>query len=196
MARVHVHSETPSPTWEDRQLVEACLEGNQEAWAALLRKYKDLIYSVPVRYGFAPEDASDVFQAVCMELYTGLSRLRNVDALRGWLLRVAAHECYHRKLSKQRHKLEQLEPAHFEVGEKLREHPVWLDELEQQQIVREAMLRLTPRCRDLIRMLFFEEPAKPYDEVASSLGLATGSIGFIRGRCLKQMAHALGELGL
>jgi RNA polymerase sigma factor (sigma-70 family) len=207
LARVHVHSETragdsnsmsrkPSPAWEDRQLVEACLEGNQEAWAALLRKYKDLIYSVPVRYGFGPEDASDVFQTVCMELYTGLSRLREVDALRGWLLRVAAHECYHRKLRWQRQKLEQLEPAHSEVVEKLHEHPVWLEELAQQQIVREAMLRLAPRCREMIRMLFFEEPAKPYEEVAKSLGLATGSIGFIRGRCLKQMARVLEELGL
>lgn len=45
-------------------------------------------------------------------------------------------------------------------------------------------------------MLFFEEPAKPYDDVAKSLGLATGSIGFIRARCLKQMMRALEELGL
>jgi DNA-directed RNA polymerase specialized sigma24 family protein len=58
------------------------------------------------------------------------------------------------------------------------------------------MLRLTPRCQEMIRMLFFEEPAKPYDEVAQSLGLATGSIGFIRGRCLKQMLRVLEELGL
>lgn len=206
MARVRVRGESvpggsddttrsPSPTWDDHQLVEACLEGNQDAWAALLRKYKDLLYSVPVRYGFDPEEASDVFQTVCMELYTRLSRLRQVDALRGWLLQVAAHECYHRKLNRQRQQLEQLEAGHSETIHGLQEHPVWLEELERQQVVREAMLRIAPRCREMVRMLFFEEPAKPYDEVARSLGLATGSIGFIRARCLKQMARALEELG-
>jgi RNA polymerase sigma factor (sigma-70 family) len=206
VTRAHVRSESdtggaaaasgkPSPAWDDHQLVNACLKGNQDAWAALLRKYKDLIYSVPVRYGFSAEDAADVFQTVSMELYTRLSRLREVDALRGWLLRVAAHECFHRKQDRQKYRLEDLEDAHPEVGPKLQDQPAWLDELERQQVVREAMASLTPRCREMIRMLFFEEPAKPYNEVAESLGLATGSIGFIRARCLKQMARALEELG-
>jgi RNA polymerase sigma factor (sigma-70 family) len=189
-------STKPSPAWEDQRLVAACREGNQEAWAALLRKYKNLIYSVPIRYAFSPEDASDVFQTVCLELYTRLPQLREINALRAWLLRVAAHECYRRKMSRQQQKLEQLEPQNPEFSEGLQDQPAWLEELEQQQIVREAMRRLSPRCRDMIRMLFFEEPARPYDEVAKSLGLATGSIGFIRGRCLKQMAKALEELGL
>ena len=35
----------------------------------------------------------------------------------------------------------------------------------------------------------------PSAEVARRLGLATGSIGFIRGRCLKRLEQILGELG-
>lgn len=186
----------PTLAWEDQQLVEACLARNQDAWAALIRKYKDLIYSVPVRYGFAPDEAADVFQGVCLELYTRLSQLREVAALRGWLLQVAAHECFRRKQRKQRQKLESLEDSEFEVTPKVPEQTVWLKELEEQQIVREAMQQVPPRCRELIRMLFFEDPPRPYDEVAKALGLATGSIGFIRGRCLKQMAQKLEELGL
>jgi hypothetical protein len=44
-------------------------------------------------------------------------------------------------------------------------------------------------------MLFFEQPPVPYNEVAQKLGLATGSIGFIRGRCLSRLQKILGELG-
>jgi DNA-directed RNA polymerase specialized sigma24 family protein len=44
-------------------------------------------------------------------------------------------------------------------------------------------------------MLFFEHPPRPYEEVASSLGLAVGSIGFIRGRCLKKLRDLLTEKG-
>jgi DNA-directed RNA polymerase specialized sigma24 family protein len=45
-------------------------------------------------------------------------------------------------------------------------------------------------------MLFFETPARPYQEVARELGIATGSIGFIRGRCLKKLRQALEQEGL
>jgi DNA-directed RNA polymerase specialized sigma24 family protein len=44
-------------------------------------------------------------------------------------------------------------------------------------------------------MLFFEEPSRPYDEVAQSLGLARGSIGFIRQRCLDRLKRKLDEIG-
>jgi DNA-directed RNA polymerase specialized sigma24 family protein len=44
-------------------------------------------------------------------------------------------------------------------------------------------------------MLFFEEPARPYQEVAQTLGIATGSIGFIRQRCLERLRKRLLEVG-
>jgi DNA-directed RNA polymerase specialized sigma24 family protein len=47
----------------------------------------------------------------------------------------------------------------------------------------------------MIRLLFFVEPAVPYAEVARRLGLATGSIGFIRGRCLRRLQKTLQQMG-
>jgi DNA-directed RNA polymerase specialized sigma24 family protein len=44
-------------------------------------------------------------------------------------------------------------------------------------------------------MLFFEDPPRPYDEVAKELQLATGSIGFTRSRCLKKLKQLLQEKG-
>ena len=42
-------------------------------------------------------------------------------------------------------------------------------------------------------MLFYEQPARPYADIARSLGLAEGSIGFIRGRCLGKLRKLLEE---
>jgi DNA-directed RNA polymerase specialized sigma24 family protein len=61
--------------------------------------------------------------------------------------------------------------------------------------VREAVGRLPVRCQEMMRLLFWEEPPIPYAEVARRLGLATGSIGFIRARCLDRLQKALEELG-
>ena len=70
-----------------------------------------------------------------------------------------------------------------------------LRELEEEQILRNAISELQPRCRELIHMLFYEEPRRPYQQVASSLGLATGSIGFLRQNCLERLKVHLGALG-
>jgi len=38
-------------SWSDERLVKECLNGNPDAWAAILEKYQKLIYSVPIKYG-------------------------------------------------------------------------------------------------------------------------------------------------
>jgi len=43
---------------QDARMVQECLKGSQEAWSALVDKYKKLIFSIPVKQGFPPEDAA------------------------------------------------------------------------------------------------------------------------------------------
>jgi len=155
----------------------------------LIDKYKKLIYSVPVKYGASPEDAADVFQGVCLELFSELPRLREIDALRSWLITVAANKYFRWKRSQRRHASAE---AAVETDVVL---PVLVEELEGEQIIREAVERLPHRCRELIRLLFYEHPALPYSQVAERLGLATGSIGFIRRRCLQRLQQILEESG-
>lgn len=184
----------PSTAWNDRDLVRECLSGSQQAWAVIVEKYKGLVYSVPVRYRMAPHDAADIFQEVWLDLYSELSNLREPGALRGWLITVAWHKCYQWKLRQRR---QEKSNGEFE-GEPVAESPSYLDlkeRLEQEQMLREAVKVLPERCRVMVEMLFFQDPPVPYADVARQLGLAEGSIGFIRGRCLKKLRVALEEMG-
>lgn len=179
---------------EDEKLVQACLNGDENAWNRLIDKYKRLIYSVPVKYGMSPEDSADIFQNVCVDLFTNLAKLRKIESLRSWLITVATHKCFHHK-RQQRQDVE-LDAMEQEVAEDLAPATeMVLQEVQEEQAVRDALQRLTPRCAELVRMLFFEQPPLPYNEVAQKLGLATGSIGFIRGRCLNRLQKILAELG-
>lgn len=166
-----------------------CLEGNQDAWKTLVARYKNLVYSIPVKYHLTPEDAGDVFQEVWLNLYQELKNLREASALRYWLATTAARKC--QRVKAQRARQDQLD-----------EERAGLDELEasvaqslRDQACREAVASLPPRCQTLVRLLFFEHPALPYKEIAARLELAEGSIGFIRGRCLKKLQKALEERG-
>ncbi|HEY3131982.1 MAG TPA: sigma-70 family RNA polymerase sigma factor [Acidobacteriota bacterium] len=179
----------------DTRLVQESLQGSEEAWCALIKKYKNLIFSIPIKYGFSAEEAADLFQEVCLELLSKLPQLRKPQTLPKWLAQVTSHKCFHLKRRQQRFAIteaaDQLEamPAETSLAENI------LCEVEREQFLRDALLALSPRCRQLIQMLFFETPARPYQEIAKSLGLATGSIGFIRGRCLEQLRRRLEKTG-
>jgi RNA polymerase sigma factor (sigma-70 family) len=183
-----------APAWDDTRMVKECLRGNEQAWSLLIDKYKALIYSIPVKYGLPPHDAADVFQATCAELLVRLPDLREPRALPKWLMQVAHHECYRRKRQQQRVVSRDAEPDLPEpetppIAETI------LQQTQEEQMLREAMGVLSPQCRRLVELLFFETPARPYADVAKELGLAVGSIGFTRQKCIDRLRRQLDELG-
>ena len=179
----------------DAQLVRECLRGRESAWTALVAKYKNLVFSIPIKSGFGRDEAADIFQAVCLDLLHELPRLRNPQALAGWLIRVTHNKCYHQRREKARFVAEdESRPEPAAASEEIPE--ILLQQLERDHHVRSAMGELSPRCRVMVERLFFEWPARPYQEVARELGLALGSIGFIRRRCLNRLRDRLEELGI
>jgi RNA polymerase sigma factor (sigma-70 family) len=70
-----------------------------------------------------------------------------------------------------------------------------VQQTQEEQMLREAMASLTRQCRRLVELLFYEVPARPYTEVAKELGLAVGSIGFTRQRCIERLRRQLEDLG-
>ena len=184
----------PPAAWSDTRLVKACLSGDEEAWSSLIDKYKALIYSIPVKYGLSRQEAADVFQATCTELLVRLPELREPRALPKWLMQVAHHESYRWKRQSQRTvsrdaETDLPEPTTPAIAESL------FQQTQEEQMLREAMTVLTPQCHRLVELLFFETPARPYSEVAAELGLAVGSIGFTRQKCLERLRVQLDELG-
>jgi RNA polymerase sigma factor (sigma-70 family) len=182
-------------TWPDERLVRECCKGNQDAWSALIDKYKNLIFSIPIKFGLSREDSADVFQVVCVELLAGLPKLREPKALPKWLMQTSYHQCLRWK----KDRLNLLDDGQ-EIEDRVKTNPEELPEemfsqVEREQSVREAIAALPARCNQMVAMLFFEDPPRPYEEVAKELQLATGSIGFIRGRCLKKLRQLLEEKG-
>lgn len=179
----------------DHDLVAACLSGDEGAWGDLIDRYNRLIFSIPLRQGLTREEATDVFQAVCLDLVAELPKLRDPKALPAWLIRTTV-----RKVAKWKRRNERFVPddGGFAASAHALEDPpdTLLEHCERTQTLRDGIEALPDRCRAMVRMLFFETPARPYREVAQALGVATGSIGFLRGRCLDQLRSHLAKVGL
>jgi len=183
----------PATLFDDEALIRECLQGNEQAWGNLIDKYKNLIFSIPIKIGLSQDDASEVFQMVCAELVKQLPNLRKPRALPKWLISVATHESF-RTANRNRRFVdadESIEDTASPGGSRRADEII--RQAEREQLLRDAISSLQPRCQKLIFMLFFEEPVRSYEEVAQELGLAEGSIGFIRGRCLQRLRKQLGK---
>ena len=178
---------------QDGVLVQECLKGSEEAWSALIDKYKNLIFSIPIKYGFSPDEAAEIFQAVCVAVLQELPHLREPRALASWLIQMTSHKCFRRKEQRNRYIDMELDET---LPDELPKVPEQLfREIEREQILREALAALSPDCKRLVQLLFFENPPVPYEELSKTLGMAKGSIGATRMRCLEKLRRWLEKKG-
>lgn len=184
----------PDSNSSDEDLVRECRAGNERAWAALVEKYQRLVYAMPARFRLPPEDAADIFQSVWADLHRDLPRLEQANAIRGWLITAATRRCL--LLKKRQQKLQSHTGLDSDIADPSLDVAALQAESIREQQIREAIAALPERCRAIVQMLFYEFPPRPYAEVAKLLGLAEGSIGFIRGRCLNHLKKLLLEKGL
>jgi RNA polymerase sigma factor (sigma-70 family) len=185
----------PTPQWDDHALVDACLRGSEAAWVALIDKYARMILAVPLRFRFSMPEAEDIFQAVCVDLIEQLASVREPAALRGWLVRVATHKCLHARRRLGREELTDPSTLGAHTAGQAPSPERVLADVEQQQLVRDAMAQLSERCRRLLHLLFASDERRSYDEVAREFGVARNSVSFLRSRCLHRLHRTMLALG-
>ena len=178
----------------DPELVSMCLRGDGLAWEALITRYRRLIYSVPVKFGFGAADASDAFQVVCLKLLEHLHEVKDESKIGAWLVTTTMRQCLHLKALKHR------ESGSDDEFEEPADPSDNLEELriltEQQQAIREAVDELATRCRSLIDILYFDNKSPSYDEISLRIGMPVASIGPTRARCLEKLRMILRRRGI
>jgi RNA polymerase sigma factor (sigma-70 family) len=188
-------SVNPFTLLPDPELIEACLNGKNQAWEALITRYQRLVYSIPLRYGLSEHDANDVFQNVSLLLLENLHALRDRQRLGAWLVITTRRECW--RMTRQRRQVtlaQETASVNEQVTEKAPSEEDLLT-LERQSIIRTALEQLGIPCQQLLTLLFYTEPKPGYAEVAKKLTLPEGSIGPDRARCLEKMMKILVNMG-
>lgn len=194
MNLLHLTPESGSAVASDEHLLRRCKEGSQEDWETLIRKYRNLIYSIPIRLGLSQEDANEIFQETCLALLSELPQIREPKTLPAWLIKVTVRKCSRFRRGSSRFPLDFSEDALERMTSPDNPGGV-LVELQRTQILRESILELASRCKTLIEKLFLTIPAESYEVIAQNLGIPKGSIGFNRMRCLSHLRQLLEEKG-
>jgi RNA polymerase sigma factor (sigma-70 family) len=159
--------------------VKDCIEGDESAWAELIRNYQRLIYSVARTLCPESEDAADVFQQVCLELYQRLPQLRDVQTLPKWLITVTRRKCLDLLRKKPR--------STTELQEDQSSCEAHIEDLPRRRDLERALEQLPERYKGLLVQLYFSERPSSYAEIGERLGIPVSSIGPMRARGLQKL---------
>ncbi len=81
---------------EEVELVERLKKGDEAAFAEVVRRHQDRIFSLVYRMVSNPQEAEDVAQDVFISFYTSIESFRGDCSLSTWLYRIAVNQSRNR----------------------------------------------------------------------------------------------------
>ncbi|GAA4704089.1 sigma-70 family RNA polymerase sigma factor [Pseudonocardia yuanmonensis] len=171
-------------------VVHRAAGGEEAAWHQLVESFSSLVWSVALRQGLSRPDAGEAVQMTFLRLVENLGRLREPEALGGWLATTARREAWRvsRRVAKEvpTESTADLDAGAVDPGPEERALVG-----ERARVVRQAFGRLPERCARLLELVVIL--ALPYTQVARMLEMPIGSIGPTRARCLQRLRALLAD---
>jgi RNA polymerase sigma-70 factor (ECF subfamily) len=176
----------------DESVIEACQEGDREAFRVLFETYKDRVFSIAV-YSFNGDEAaaSDVSQQIFLKLMTTIGQFRGDSAFTTWLYRLVVNTCTdeHRK---RRRFLAFDESIPMSKLEDRKPQEKLFAKLEVADSVQAAIKELRPKLRMAILLKYVE--GLSYEEIAEVLGCSKGTVASRLNRGHQTLARKLSHL--
>jgi len=165
----------------DIVLVEQALKGDQKAYTALLKKYRDTIYYMLLKMVKNQNDADDLTIEAFGKAFRNLSQYTTDYAFSTWLFRIASNNCIDFLRKKRAVTIpidSTTESEEYDTGIMIQTSDLNPEEdMIKSQNTEELMdiiQQLKPRYRQLIELRYFKELA--YEEIAQYMQLPLGTV--------------------
>jgi RNA polymerase sigma-70 factor (ECF subfamily) len=185
---------------EEAALIAELQAGSEEAFAWLIARYHQPIYSLLARTVQDRAEAADLTQEVFVKVFRGVGKFHGESSLRTWIYRIALHEASNQRRWWSRHKQREIAIEHVindgECGVPVRLKEMLIDPAESPY---EMAVHSETRARVEAALAKVPEPFRTtlilrdiegfvYEEVAEmqNVNLGTVKSRLVRGRaCLK-----------
>jgi len=176
----------------DGRVIEACQQGDRDAFQLLFETYKDKVFSIAVYSSDGDRAlADDITQQIFLKLFTAIRQFRGDSEFTTWLYRLVVNACLDERRRRRR-----LLPwgemvAMKKPGERKPQEKQYA-RLEVTEAVQAAIGELKPKFRLPILLKYIE--GLSYDEIASVMGCSKGTVASRLNRGHSQLAKRLSHL--
>ena len=155
----------------DNEIISQVLNGNQQAYAVLVNRYQNYVFTLCLRIVKGREDAEEVAQDVFIKAYKYLADFRGASKLTTWLYTIVNNTCisFLRKKKLDIHSLDNEKV--FEVADS-QDSGMRANLVEQKSrisMVNEAIGLLNPADAEIITLFYKAEQS--LEETAQVLGI-------------------------
>ena len=180
------------------QLVEAAQQGDQEAFAQLVRSYEKRIFALTLRMCKNPDDAAEAAQEAFLAAWQGLKFFRGESSFSTWLYRLASNACVDLLRKEGRHSAAagpslNDEELNIDVPDHQPSPQEAAERKELRAQIEEGLAALSPEHRQVL--ILREMHQLSYDEIADTLDLDVGTVKSRISRGRKQLRKILLESG-
>lgn len=171
-------SDPPSaPPDSTDALIEACLQGDQSAWEAIVRRYRRKVFNVAYTFTGRHDEAEDLTQDIFLKVFRALGTFDRRANFTTWIISVSRNLCidHYRRVRKERevvdHRVDASELTPVAGG---LDAFTTLDRFDRRALLREALAALPETLRTAVAMRDLQELS--YQEIAEQLGLPNGTV--------------------
>ena len=165
----------PVPT--SNELVERCLQGDQEAWAQIVRQNWRKVFNIAYKFVGRHDEAEDLAQDIFLRIFKALHTFDRRANFQTWLISISRNLCidHYRSLRKERETMARdidasdLHPASAERGPYAQ-----LEQRGLKDLIRRALAELPPTLREAVVLRDLQEFT--YLEIAERLSLPEGTV--------------------
>lgn len=155
----------------DNEIISQVLNGNQQAYAGLVNRYQNYVFTLSLRMVKSREDAEEVAQDVFIKAYKYLADFRGESKFTTWLYTIVNNTCisFLRKKKLEIHSLDN--ERVFEVADN-QDSGMKANQVEQKSrigMVNEAISLLNPADAQIITLFYKAEQS--LEETAQILGI-------------------------
>jgi RNA polymerase sigma-70 factor (ECF subfamily) len=169
----------------DAELLERYAAGDEEAFAAIIARYKDGLYAFLRRFLNQQDLLEDVFQETFLQLFSSRDSFDTSRALRPWLFTIAINKARDALRKQQRTAATSLgtlsEPADMSISDAVNTLTSYettpYDEIEKGETaerVRQVIATLPDNLREILILGYFEQFS--YKQMADILGIPIGTV--------------------
>lgn len=159
----------------DSEIISKVLSGDQQAYAGLVDRYQNYVFTLALRFTKNREDAEEVSQDIFIKAYRALADFKGTSKFSTWLYTIVNNTCitFLRKKRLQTHSLDN--EGVFEVADSqdsgLRANLV--EQKSKVTMVNNAISMLNADDAEIITLFYKSEQS--LEEIAQILGLETNT---------------------